>query len=238
MVKSLYSDTVATDLKNTADDAIPNYLNSLKFKQTHFLSDVRLGLGYTAFVICAACFAWDYKLGFEDTKIYTAIAVALYTLLNGVLTFWMMFVEKGVVYQGTTPSGEKVTRKPGHEWTAVQQLTREWQQITVVSTTKKLDPTYRLSITVTDKSAKSHIIEVAKPFASFFDESGYFVAVPFQQILATAVPVIGKLDPRRIKSESQDMLNANPELLDAILAANNGASTGADASEGGRQRKA
>jgi hypothetical protein len=121
--------------------------------------------------------------------------------------------------------------------TAAQQLTRSSQQITVVSTTKKLDPTYRLSITVTDKSAKSHIIEVAKPFASFFDESGYFVAVPFQQILATAVPVIGKVDPRRIKSESQDMLNANPELLDAILAANNGAATGVDASEGGRQRK-
>ncbi|KAK1239025.1 hypothetical protein MKX08_006086 [Trichoderma sp. CBMAI-0020] len=211
---SLYN---LADLKNTADDAIPNYLNSLKFKQTHFLSDVRLGLGYTAFIICAACFAWDYKLGFEDTKIYTAIAVALYTLLNGALTFWMMFVEKGVVYQGTTPSGEKIT---------------------VVSTTKKLDPTYRLSITVTDKSAKSRIIEVAEPFASFFDESGYFVAVPFQQILATAVPMIGKLDPRRIKSESQDMLNANPELLDAILAANNGAATGVDASEGGRQRKA
>lgn len=114
MVKSLYSDTVATDLKNTADDAIPNYLNSLKFKQTHFLSDVRLGLGYTAFIICAACFAWDYKLGFEDTKIYTTIAVALYTILNGALTFWMMFVEKGVVYQGTTPSGEKVALKPDH----------------------------------------------------------------------------------------------------------------------------
>lgn len=111
-------------------------------------------------------------------------------------------------------------------------------QITVASATKKLDPTYRLSITITDKSAKSRIIEVAKPFASFFDESGYFVAAPFQQILATAVPVVGKLDPKRIKSESQDMLNANPELLDAILAANSGSATGAEAAEGGKRRKA
>ncbi|KAK4073375.1 uncharacterized protein Triagg1_5201 [Trichoderma aggressivum f. europaeum] len=211
---SLYN---LADLKNTTDDAIPNYLNSLKIKQTHFLSDVRLGLGYSAFLIAAACFAWDYKLGFEDTKFYTAIAVAVYTVLNGVLTFWMMFVEKGVIYQGITPSGEKIT---------------------VASATKKLDPTYKLSITVTDKSAKSRIIEVAKPFASFFDESGYFVAAPFQQILATAVPVVGKLDPKRIKSESQDMLNANPELLDAILAANSGSSTGAEAAEGGKRRKA
>ncbi|EGR46124.1 uncharacterized protein TRIREDRAFT_5066 [Trichoderma reesei QM6a] len=213
---SLYN---LADLKNTADDAIPNYLNSLKFKQTHFLSDVRLVLGYSAFLVSAACFAWDYKLGFESTKTYTAIAVAVYTLLNGLLTFWMMFVEKGVVYQGVAPSGDKIT---------------------VATSTKKLDPTYRLSITVTDKSAKSRIIEIAKPFASFFDESGYFVAAPFQQILATAVPIVGKLDPKRIKSESQDMLNASPEILDAILAANNAAaaSTGAEAAEGGKRRKA
>ncbi|KAM0256231.1 hypothetical protein ACHAQJ_005102 [Trichoderma viride] len=213
---SLYN---LADLKNTTDDAIPNYLNSLKFKQTHFLSDVRLGLGYSAFLIAAACFAWDYKLGFESTKIYTAAAVATYAILNGILTFWMMYVEKGVVYQGTSPSGEKIT---------------------VASATKKLDPTYRLTITITDTSAKSRIIEVAKPFASFFDESGYFVAIPFQEILATAVPVVGKLDPKRIKSESQDMLDANPELLDAILAANTASATttGAEASEGGKRRKA
>lgn len=99
---------MAIDLKNTADDAIANYLNSLKFKQTHFLSDVRLVLGYSAFLISAACFAWDYKLGFENTKTYTTVAVAVYTLLNGLLTFWMMFVEKGVVYQGVAPSGDKV----------------------------------------------------------------------------------------------------------------------------------
>ncbi|KAL7786771.1 microsomal signal peptidase 25 kDa subunit domain-containing protein [Trichoderma ceciliae] len=213
---SLYN---LADLKNTADDAIPNYLNSLKFKQTHFLSDVRLGLGYSAFLIAAACFAWDYKLGFESTKIYTAVAVAAYTILNGILTFWMMVVEKGVVYQGVSPSGEKIT---------------------VASATKKLDPTYRLAVTVTDRSSKSRIIEVAKPFASFFDESGYFVAIPFQEILATAVPVVGKLDPKRIKSESQDVLNANPELLDAVLAATSpsASSTGAEAAEGGKRRKA
>ncbi len=36
------------DLKNTSDDAIPNYLNSLKIKQSHYLTDVRLALGYSA----------------------------------------------------------------------------------------------------------------------------------------------------------------------------------------------
>lgn len=99
-----------TDLKNTADDAIPNYLNSLKFKQSHHLTDVRLGLGYSAFLLGAACFGWDYKLGYESTKYYTAAAVAIYMLLNGALTLWMTVVEKGIVYQGATPSGEQVCK--------------------------------------------------------------------------------------------------------------------------------
>lgn len=98
-----------SDLKNTSDDALPNYLNSLKFKQSHFLTDVRLALGYGAFAIAAACFGWDYKFGFENTKYYTAAAVAIYTLLNGFLTFWTSTVEKGTVYQGTAPSGERVS---------------------------------------------------------------------------------------------------------------------------------
>jgi signal peptidase complex subunit 2 len=83
-------------------------LNSLKFKQSHFLADVRLAIGYGAFLVAAACFLWDYKLGFEGTKYYTAAAVAVYTVLNGLLTLWIWGKEKSIVYVGTTPSGEKV----------------------------------------------------------------------------------------------------------------------------------
>lgn len=69
---------------------------------------MRLVLGYTAFAVCAATFYWDYKLGFEDTKYYTAAAVALYTCINGALTFWIWAVEKGIVYVGTSKDGRKV----------------------------------------------------------------------------------------------------------------------------------
>ena len=96
------------DLKNTSDDAIPIYLNSLKFKQNHSLSDIRLAIGYSAFAICAATFFWDYKLGFDATKYYTAAAVAVYACLNGLLTLWIWGVEKGKVYVGTSPNGDKV----------------------------------------------------------------------------------------------------------------------------------
>lgn len=96
------------DLKNTSDDAIPNYLNSLRFAQSHALTDVRLALGYGAFFLAAACFLWDYQLGFERTKYYTAGAVALYSVLNSALTLWIWLKEKGIVYVGTSPNGETV----------------------------------------------------------------------------------------------------------------------------------
>ncbi|RYC64853.1 hypothetical protein CHU98_g1363 [Xylaria longipes] len=180
------------DLKNTSDDAIPNYLNSLKFRQDHSLVDTRLALGYGAFAIAAACFLWDYKLGFESTKWYTAAAVALYSLINGALTIWITFVEKATVYQGTAADG-----------------------------TKK--------------------IEFARSFTEWFDVQGHFVALPFQTMLATTVPLIAKADPKRAaaalpptSSASSDFLNVDAQTLDALAAAE---STGADSSATGKKSK-
>ncbi|KAL8387556.1 hypothetical protein RB595_009826 [Gaeumannomyces hyphopodioides] len=215
------------DLKNTSDDAIPNYLNSLKFKQSHTLTDVRLGLGYGAFLVAAACFLWDYKLGFDGTKYYTAAAVALYTLLNGALTVWIWGVERGIVYVGTAPSGEKLT---------------------ISSTTVKNDPTYRLSISVLPKgSATAQSLTVARAFNEWFDSAGHFVAAPFQTMLATAVPAIGRLDSKRLQAAASSSIPSNSqkydaEMLDALLAAStSGTTTGAEsgtAKKGGSRRKA
>ncbi|CRK26928.1 hypothetical protein BN1708_000714 [Verticillium longisporum] len=198
------------DLKNTSDDAIPNYLNSLKFTQTHTLVDIRLALGYTAFAIAGACFAWDYKFGFDATKQYSAVAVALYTLINSALTLWIWLVEKGVIYQGTSPSNV---------------------------------PTYHLKITLTPKSGAPTTIDLAKPFAQWFDSKGTFVVVPFQEMLATGVPAIGKLDTRRVRSgaEAEKQQDAyDPAVLDAVLAAQSSASATGSAAESksAKRRKA
>ena len=99
-----------TDLKNTTDDALPNYLTSLKFKQSHFLTDVRLALGYSAVVIAAATFYADYKFGWDKTKYWTFWAVLAYFTLNGALTVWIWGVEKGKVFTGEVdhpPEGRK-----------------------------------------------------------------------------------------------------------------------------------
>jgi Microsomal signal peptidase 25 kDa subunit (SPC25) len=94
---SIYS---LPDLKNTSDDALPNYLNSLGFKQSHYLSDVRLLLGYSAVAIAGALFWADWKLGWDETRAWTLPAVVVYFILNGIFTWWLLWVEKGVVYVG------------------------------------------------------------------------------------------------------------------------------------------
>lgn len=171
---------------------------------------MRLALGYAAFALAAACFAWDYKLGFGSTKYLTAAAVAVYTLLNGALTFWMLYVERGTVYEGTAPAsvgGDKLR---------------------ISSATKKNVPTYYLTIEVLDgKTGKvKETLEVSRAFTEWFDGAGHFVAAPFQSMLASAVPVVGRLDPKRVSSEKKaggeqaDVAAAyTPEMLDMLAKA-------------------
>ncbi|KAI1107650.1 SPC25-domain-containing protein [Jackrogersella minutella] len=206
------------DLKNTSDDAIPNYLNSLNFKQDNRLIDTRLALGYSAFAIAAACFFWDYKLGFEPTKYYTAAAVAAYTLLNGVLTYWIGFVEKGTIYEGTAPDGSKIS---------------------IATSTKKNVPTYNIKVTITPKKGTSETIELARPFTEWFDAQGHFVAPPFQTVFAASVPLIAKADPKRAQvaaAPAADFSNVDADVLDAI-AASQTTSTGAEAASSGKKSK-
>ena len=101
MADSKISPYSLNDLKNTTDDALGNYLRGLSFKQDNSKLDFRLAVGYTAVVIAAVTFIADYKLGWEATKHGTALAVVAYAMLNGVFTYWMWFVEKGLVFEGT-----------------------------------------------------------------------------------------------------------------------------------------
>lgn len=211
---------------------------------------MRLALGYSAFAVAALCFLWDYKLGWDSTKHFTAAAVVLYMILNAALTLWMSQKEKNVIYQGTAPGGEDVclylrslfynmrggnlSRRALHE----ADITGCMKQITISSTTKKNVPIYNLHINVQSKKG-SHKAEqkhdISAPFSEWFDEVGYFVATPFQELLASHVAVIGKQDPKRvIVKSSQEALNADADLLDAVLAASGTEVKGA----GARQRKA
>ncbi|EKG22045.1 Signal peptidase complex subunit 2 [Macrophomina phaseolina MS6] len=173
------------DLKNTTDDAIPNYLNSLKFHQSHKLTDIRLALGYTAVIIAGALFYFDYKFGWDASKPYTAPAVVAYFILNGAFMYWMYFVEKGLVY-----SGEKDGRK-----------------LEIASRVEKNLPIYHMTVRFTSsdkKNSKNTLwqeIHISAPFTRWFTADGYLATKPFQQFIASEIPIVGAADPDNVVEE-------------------------------------
>ncbi|KAG9545597.1 hypothetical protein KCU61_g8547, partial [Aureobasidium melanogenum] len=193
-----------SDCKNTTDDALQNYLNGLKFRQSHWYTDVKLALGYTAVIISAVTFALDYKYGFEATKQFTTWAVVVYFLLNGAFTYWIWQVENGLIYVGA--------------W--------KGRKITISTRTDKFDPTYRLSVTYHPSSLNTIppvSKEISAPFMQWFTADGFFVAAPFQQWLATNIDMVGDADPKNVLDEAAGIVTAQSvqpdglkDLLDVI----------------------
>lgn len=93
-------------------------------------------------------------------------------------------VEAGTVYVGTNKAGDTISIK---------------------SATKKNVPIYNLTITVTGRgsSGSPREIKISRPFREWFDENGAFVPVPFQQMFASNVAIIGAADPKRVATEKK-----------------------------------
>ncbi|KAF2400379.1 hypothetical protein EJ06DRAFT_556697 [Trichodelitschia bisporula] len=176
---SVYS---VPDLKNTSDDALPNYLTSLKFKQSHIYTDVRLALGYTAVVISGVLFYADWKLGWDKTKFWTLWAVLAYFAINTALTYWIWFVENGITFVGE----------------------RNGVKLVISTSTKKHDPIYNVTARYTVKDGSKFVekeVKAKAPFTRWFTADGYFVAKPFQQFLASEISAIGEADPSNVVEE-------------------------------------
>ena len=87
-------------------------------------------------------------------------------------------MEKGAVYIGTSKSGERIE---------------------ISSKIEKFKPVYMLKVTTYGKGeSKGKTVSVMKPFSAWFDAKGHFVALPFQQMLATGVEVVGRADPMKV----------------------------------------
>lgn len=106
--------------------------------------------------------------------------MALYTLLNGALTVWLLYVERGTVYVGTSPGGETVRITTG---------------------VRKNVPVYEVTVEVSPAKGKGNgkkeVVQVKRAFTEWFDGAGRFVAAPFQGMLAGSFAVVGKADPKR-----------------------------------------
>ncbi|KAH7109439.1 microsomal signal peptidase 25 kDa subunit-domain-containing protein [Dendryphion nanum] len=220
------------DLKNTTDDHLPQYLHNLKFRQIHRSTDVRLALGYSAVVIAGVLFYFDWKFGWDATKVYTAPAVGVYFILNGLFTWWVWWVEAGLVYEG---EGKGVGK------------------LRLTTSTQKHIPVYNLVATFSlPGTTLPQTITLRAPFTRWFTSDGYFAPKPFQQWLASEIPVIGAADPTNVVeeigrgSETERVLNASGNnAIDILEQLKKGASAGAPQATGagvgggsGRRRKA
>ena len=106
------ANSLLADLKNATDDALAPYLTTLPkpytFVLQHGHTNTRLVVGYSAVIIAAATFVADWKLGWDETKYYTAVACVLYFILNSFLTYHIWLVEAGRVFVGVRAGGQKV----------------------------------------------------------------------------------------------------------------------------------
>ncbi|KAK5126995.1 hypothetical protein LTR85_008354 [Meristemomyces frigidus] len=198
MAESKISPYSLTDLKNTTDDALANYLRGLHFHQDNTKLDVRLAIGYASVIIAAATFAADYKLGWEATKGWTAVAVVAYALLNGALTYWTWAVEKGCVFDGA----------------------KDGRKISIASKTNKHEPTYYLTVTDSGSGSTASTRQIQAPFTAWFTADGFFVAKPFQQWLATSVEAIGDADTKNASRDERDELAAPGPEVERIAQSN------------------
>jgi Microsomal signal peptidase 25 kDa subunit (SPC25) len=175
---SIYS---PTDLKTTTDDHLTPYLTTLPspytFTASHTHSTIRLSLGYTAVLIAGTLFYTDYKHGWDATKPYTLPACVLYFLLNGLLTFYIYFVEKGTVFTGSREGG---------------------QTLTLRSRGKKHSGSYELDVRYASESGKVFYAKTIRgEFMQWFSKEGYLQRKEFARWLGENVEVLGLAEKER-----------------------------------------
>ena len=66
----------------------------------------------------------------------------------------------------------------------------------MASSVAKHTPIYNLTVSYTNSKGAEKKLELSSPFTRWFDVDGFFIAKPFQQWLASEVPLIGQIDTK------------------------------------------
>jgi hypothetical protein len=110
-------------------------------------------------------------------------------------------------------------------------------------------PVYKLTVTTEGKDGKKVVKKVKMEFREWFDEKGAFITKPFQRMLASSIPVIGKADPKNAVPKKEKVKEVDNRSMDekwasllaessgAVEGETNGTSSGAAATPGkGKKR--
>lgn len=154
--------------------------------------------------------------------------MGIYFILNTFLTIWLFYVEKGIIYIGTSPDKKHI--------------------IEISTQAKKHQPIYNLTYKIYEaaKGRSGHPKEertLRKPFREWFDVKGFFIAQPFQEMLASNISVIGAVDQKRVvkkekKAEKGQVDQSMDEKWAALLKESSGdiETSGAEKTTGGKRR--
>ena len=93
------------------------------------------------------------------------------------------------------------------------------------SSVTKHKPIYNLTVSYLDPSTKNskpdsetwRTIELSAPFTKWFSADGYFVAKPFQQWLASEIPVVGEADPGNVVQGVGEVKTVKVEDMKGVL---------------------
>lgn len=67
----------------------------------------------------------------------------------------------------------------------------------MASSVSKHKPIYNLRVRYEKPGKEPQTLNISAPFTRWFDSDGYFVATPFQQWLASEIPLVGEVDPKK-----------------------------------------
>lgn len=87
-------------------------------------------------------------------------------------------------------------------------------------------------------------IQIRAPFTRWFTSDGYFIAKPFQQWLASEVPIVGAADPNNVVeeigrgSETERTMNVNSNNVQDVLEQLKSSGANVTGGKGSRRRKA
>jgi hypothetical protein len=108
-----------------------------------------------------------------------------------------------------------------------------------------------VTVKTTSKDGRTKEVKLKKGFNGWFDKKGHFVVLPFEQMFASAVEVIGKADPGKVvvkekkkKVEEAEVGKTMEDKWASLLAESSGitlddldtSSSTATPSKGGKKR--
>ena len=156
-------------LKSTSDDQVPLALKELGYATNNYLVDVRLALGYASVIVAALTAFYDHKVGFFAAKYpWTILGLFIYVTLNVAYTYWIWFVEAGIVYSGTKGALKvSVATSKG-------------------SKKSKYDPVYDIKVTVLSDKTPA-VIKKSGTFDGWFATNGMIDYKKFAAWISSAV---------------------------------------------------